>query len=119
ANADMARLISTLLDRWPLPNGFTRTMFQETKLGPLVRPLEVDVVGDIGWTLWILLGTGGLVLVVACANVANLLLVRAESRQQELAVRMALGAGARRVARELLTESVLLGLIGGALGLAL
>ena len=119
ANADVARLIPSLIDRWPLPQGFTRKMFEETKMGPLVRPLEVDVVGDIGRMLWILLGTVGIVLVVACANVANLFLVRAESRQQELAVRMALGAGARRVARELLTESVLLGMIGGALGLAL
>jgi predicted permease len=119
ANADVARLIPTLLDKWPLPQGFTRQMFEETKMGPLVRPLDIDVVGDIGRSLWILLGAVGLLLVVACANVANLFLVRAEGRQQELAVRMALGAGARRVARELLTESVLLGLIGGAVGIAL
>jgi predicted permease len=119
ANADVARLIPTLLDRWPLPKGFTRTMFEETKLGPNVRPLEVDVVGDIGRTLWILLGTVGLVLIVACANVANLFLVRAEARQQELAVRMALGAGSGRVARELLAESMLLGAFGGALGVGL
>jgi putative ABC transport system permease protein len=119
ANADVARLIPTLIDRWPLPRGFTRTMFDEVKLGPLVRPLEVDVVGDIGRTLWILFGTVGIVLIVACANVANLFLVRAEGRQQELAVRMALGAGTKRVARELLTESVLLGLVGGALGVGL
>jgi predicted permease len=119
ANADVARLIPTLLDRWPLPPGFTRKMFEEARLGPNVRPLEVDVVGDIGRTLWILLGTVGIVLVVACANVANLFLVRAEGRQQELAVRMALGAGSRRVARELLSESVLLALIGGGLGVAL
>jgi putative ABC transport system permease protein len=119
ANADVARLIPTLLDKWPLPQGFTRKMFEETRMGPLVRPLDVDVVGDIGLTLWILLGAVGIVLIVACANVANLFLVRAEGRQQELAVRMALGAGATRVARELLTESVLLGLVGGALGIAL
>src|SRR5262245_45533682 len=78
ANADVARLLPTLLDRFPLPPGFSRKMFEEAKLGPLVRPLDVDVVGDIGRMLWILLGTVALVLLVACANVANLFLVRAE-----------------------------------------
>ena len=119
ANADVARLIPTLLDRYPLPPGFSREMFSAVKLGPLVRPLEVDVVGDIGTRLWVLFGTVGIVLLVACANVANLFLVRAEGRQQELAVRMALGAGTNRVARELLSESLLLGLVGGAFGLGL
>ena len=119
ANADMARLIPTIPDRFPMPPGFTRPMFDEVRLGPLVRPLEVDAVGDIGKTLWILLGTVGIVLLVACANVANLFLVRAEGRQHELAVRTALGAGTKRIARELLTESTLLGLCGGVLGIAL
>ncbi len=119
ANADVARLIPTLLDRYPLPPGLSREMFTAVKLGPLVRPLEVDVVGDIGTRLWVLFGTVGIVLLVACANVANLFLVRAEGRQQELAVRMALGAGTNRVARELLSESLLLGLVGGAFGLGL
>lgn len=119
ANQDVARLIPTILDRYPLPPGLTREMFDDVRLGPLVRPLDVDVVGDIGKMLWVLLSTVGIVLLVACANVANLFLVRAEGRQQELAVRMALGAGTRRVARELLLESLLMGIIGGILGIGL
>ncbi|MGH9199810.1 MAG: ADOP family duplicated permease, partial [Vicinamibacterales bacterium] len=119
ANADMARLIPTLLDRFPSPPGFTRKMFDDVRLGPLVRSLDVDVIGDIGNMLWILLGTVGIVLLVACANVANLFLVRAEGRQQELAIRLALGAGGRRIRWELLSESLLLSVIGGLVGLGL
>lgn len=119
ANADLARLIPTLTDRFPLPPGLTKKMFDDARLGPLVRPLDIDVVGDIGTMLWILLGTVGLVLLVACANVANLFLVRAESRQQELAVRLALGAETRQVAWELLSESLLVALLGGVLGIGL
>lgn len=119
ANAELATLIPRLVDMFPLPPGFTREMFDEIGLGPLVRPLHEDIVGDIGPVLWILFGTVGVVLLVACANVANLFLVRAEARQQELAVRLALGAGTRRIAGELLAESILLGILGGVVGLAL
>lgn len=119
ANADIARLLPSLTERFPLPQGFTKQMFDEAKFGSLVRPLDVDVVGDIGNMLWLLLGTVGLVLLVACANVANLFLVRAEARQQELAIRLALGAEARQVAWQLMSESLTIALLGGVLGIAL
>ena len=77
------------------------------------------MVGDVGKVLWVLMGTIGIVLMIACANVANLLLVRTEGRQQELAIRAALGAGWGRIARELFAESVMLGVLGGVLGLGL
>ena len=106
ANADVARMIPLL----------PRT-YAVLQLQPYVRPLAGDVIGDIAEVLWILLAAVGIVLLIACANVANLFLVRAEGRQQALAMRAALGATRARIARELLSESVMLGLAGGALGL--
>jgi hypothetical protein len=88
-------------------------------MAPRVRPLAADVIGDVGNVLWVLLGTVALVLLIACANVANLFLVRAEARQQELAVRSALGARRSGIAGQLLVESLTLSLAGGLLGLAL
>jgi putative ABC transport system permease protein len=119
ANADIARMIPLIVERFPLPPGFTRTMFEEVKMGPLVRPLSVDVIGDVGRVLWVLLGTVSIILLIACANVANLFLVRAEGRQQEIAVHAALGATRARIAWELLSESLTLGVLGGAAGLFL
>jgi putative ABC transport system permease protein len=114
ANADVARM----LDVWKrLEN---QPQLDDLQLGPAVRPFKDDVVGnDVRRVLWVLLGTIGIVLLIACANVANLLLVRAEGRGQELAVRTALGAGWRHVARLLMVESLTLGLLGGLVGLAL
>jgi putative ABC transport system permease protein len=119
ANADIARMLPMATRMFPPPMGYTAQMFNDARIGPNLRFLKDDLLGDIGNTLWVLMGTVGMVLLIACANVANLLLVRADGRQQELAIRAALGAGWGRIARELLLESVLLGVTGGALGLAL
>lgn len=119
ANANIARLLPNIPDNFRLPPGFSREMYDDIKIGPLVRPLAADVVGDIGNVLWILLGTVAIVLLVACANVANLFLVRAEGRQQELAVRTALGASRRQVIASLMSEAMAISVLGGAIGLAL
>jgi putative ABC transport system permease protein len=119
ANADVARMIPLSVERFPLPPGFTRQMFDDVRLGPNVRPLKQDLIGDVQRVLWVLLGTVGLVLLIACANVANLFLVRAEGRQRELAIRAALGADWRRIAGAVLSEGVVLATFGGLVGLCL
>src|SRR5581483_1274499 len=117
ANADINRMIPIMTTKFPPPPGMTMKLFEGIHMAASLRPLKQDVIGDIGRVLWVLMGTVGIVLFIACANVANLLLVRAEGRQHELAIRAALGAGWRRIARELLLESMVLGLLGGLLAL--
>jgi len=119
ANADVSRMLGIWLNGWPPPPGFDRAIFQNARVTPRIQPLKQEVVGDVGKALWVVMGTLGLVLLIACANVANLLLVRSEDRQQELAIRAALGAGWGRIARAMLLESMTLSVIGGALGLGL
>jgi predicted permease len=118
-NADVARMLPIVMRSFPAPLGFSIKLFEDAKIGPNVRPLKRDVVGDVGSVLWVLMGSIGMVLLIACANVANLLLVRVEGRRQELAVRAALGATRRRIAADLLLESVILGLLGSTIGLGL
>ena len=119
ANADIDRMLPMAPAKFPINPGLNPSMFADARIGANVRPLKDVLIGDIGNTLWVLMGTVGIVLLIACANVANLLLVRTDGRRQELAVRAALGAGWGRIARELLLESAMLGVAGGALGLAL
>ena len=116
-DADIARMIRIELGKFPPPPGMSVKMMEDARLGPNVRPLIDDLIGDAGKSLWVVMATIGIVLLIACANVANLLLVRTEGRAQELAVRAAIGAGRGRLAREMLVESLLLGVLGGAVGL--
>jgi len=118
ASADMARLLPVAIRGFPAPEGFSPALFEKAQIQPSLRPLKRDVIGDVGNVLWVLVGSIALVLLVACANVANLLLVRVEGRRQELAIRTALGAGRGRITAGLLFESLVLGLTGSLVGLA-
>jgi predicted permease len=117
ANAELARLIPIAVEKFP--GGIALAVLEEAQFAPLVRPLKTDLVGNVGNVLWILLGTAGIVLLIACANVANLSLARAEGQDRGIAVRTALGAGRAQLAVQSVSESIMLGILGGVLGLGL
>jgi predicted permease len=107
ARAELALAGRQLAAQYPVANAGA---------GIVIRPLRDEVVGDIGLTLWLLLAAVSIVLLIACVNIASLLLARAVARDRELALRTALGASRARVAQQCITESAVLGVVGGALG---
>ncbi|MBO0800528.1 MAG: FtsX-like permease family protein, partial [Blastocatellia bacterium] len=113
ANQDATRILNQIIPE------YVRSFAKQFHLKSNLRPLKRDVIGDIGTTLGVLMGALGLVFLLVCANVANLVMVRAQARTQEFAIRAALGAGRWRIARQLLVESLILGLLGGAFSIAL
>jgi putative ABC transport system permease protein len=113
ANQDATRVLKQLI-----PENM-RSFAERFRLKSNLRPLKWDITGDIGTTLGVVMGALGLVFLLVCANVANLVMVRAQARTQEFAIRAALGAGRARIARELLVESLALGLLGGAFAIVL
>ena len=117
AHDELERLIPTMSDRFN-PVAF-ELIVASGGLTSIVAPLRESIVGDVEQMLWILLGTVTFVLAIACANVANLFLVRAEAQRSEIAVRAALGAGKTQIARHHLSESIVLGIAGGGLGVLL
>ena len=122
ADTDLARLTYLWGGAWPMPPGYQgggARPFDSWRFSSVARPLKDSIVASVANVLWILMATIGLVMLIASANVANLVLVRSEGRQQEFAVRLALGAAWGRLVREWLLESVVLALIGGTLGTGL
>ncbi|MEB3323681.1 MAG: ABC transporter permease, partial [Synechococcaceae cyanobacterium] len=116
ANQDLDRMTVLATEEY---GGMPLSTLREREFSSFVRPLKDDVVGAASTALWIVFGTVGLVLLVACTNVANLFLVRAETRQRDAALRSAVGASRARLARQFITESTVVGILGGTAGLVL
>jgi len=119
ATTDVARMLPITLEAFAPRAGLSLDLLKQSRLTPSLRSLKEEVVGNIGMLLWVVMSGVGIVLLIACANIANLLLVRTEGRQHELAIRAALGATRRRIGVQLLQESLIIGVLGTIVALAL
>ncbi|HSR67278.1 MAG TPA: ABC transporter permease [Acidobacteriota bacterium] len=117
AAADVERMIPLATEKFP--RGLNLNMLRDAGFAPYIRPLKDELIGDAGQALWLLLGAVGIVLIIACTNVANLFLVRSEGRKREFGVRRALGASRLQIGKEIAAENLLLAAAGGGLGLLL
>lgn len=118
AEADLRRMIPLTVEKFP-SEAWTPERLRELALAPIVTPLKTELVGRASTALWLIFGAVGVVLLIACANVANLMLVRASGRRRDVAVCAALGASRGTVIRELVVEALALGAVGGGMGVAL
>ena len=116
ANEDLDRMTVLATEEF---GGIPLSTLREREFSSFVRPLKDDIVGEASTVLWIVFATVGVVLLVACTNVANLFLVRTEARQRDAALRSAIGASKGRLARQFITESTIVGILGGAVGILL
>ena len=119
ATADLQRLLPVVARTFPPPEGLSVSFYQSMHCTPSLMPLKDEVIGNVQNVLWILLASTILVLLVACANVANLLMVRVEGRHHEFAIRYAIGGARKGISADILFESSLLGLAGSLIGLLL
>jgi len=117
AQADMQRILPHVPEAFP--GRLTVSAISATHMQAIVRPLRDVIIGDVGRTLWIVLGAVGVLLAIACANVSNLFLARAESRHRELGVRRALGASRMSLLADFVSEAAIVALVGGLVGLLL
>ena len=117
ATTELTKLVPDAIQRFPPPTGFTRERFASRPVTTHLMPIRDVVIGDVGKTLWVLMGALGLLLVIACANVAHLLLVRADGRRRAIAIQAAMGATRGRIVLSHLVEGAILGGIGSAGGL--
>jgi len=116
ANADVTRMLD-IYGRQTHPTPESMKRWSQARIGPRLQSLKQAVIGSVGKVLWIVMAGVGLLLVIACANLANLVLVRAEGRREEMTIRTALGASSKRIAKEFFSESLVLAVLGGLLGL--
>ncbi|UCC48422.1 MAG: ABC transporter permease, partial [Gemmatimonadota bacterium] len=117
ANADAARMLPLAFEKFP--GGPVADFSERARYAPNIQPLKDNLVGSVANLLWIIMAGVGVVLLIACANVANLFLVRSDGKETEMAIRSAMGASRRRIGWEYLKESLSLGVLGGVGGLAL